>query len=83
MLRRLKSDVEHTLLPKKETQLYVGMSSMQARIYKSVLKRDIGKRLRLTFYSALSAHFPRVHVHFVRLFNLNGERSPLLKHTLM
>jgi SWI/SNF-related matrix-associated actin-dependent regulator of chromatin subfamily A member 5 len=29
MLRRLKADVEHTLLPKKEIYLYVGMSQMQ------------------------------------------------------
>lgn len=41
MLRRLKSDVETALLPKKETLVYVGMSAMQARVYSAVLKRDI------------------------------------------
>lgn len=40
MLRRLKSDVERTLLPKKETLVYVGMSALQAKVYKSVLKRE-------------------------------------------
>jgi SWI/SNF-related matrix-associated actin-dependent regulator of chromatin subfamily A member 5 len=29
LLRRVKADVEHTLLPKKEVNLYVGMSAMQ------------------------------------------------------
>lgn len=29
MLRRLKSDVELSLLPKKEIYLYVGMSQVQ------------------------------------------------------
>ena len=29
LLRRLKSDVEHSLLPKKETTVYTGLSKMQ------------------------------------------------------
>ena len=29
LLRRLKSDVEKALLPKKETKVYVGLSKMQ------------------------------------------------------
>ena len=29
LLRRLKSDVEKSLLPKKETNIYVGLSKMQ------------------------------------------------------
>ena len=32
MLRRLKLDVEASLLPKKETLLYVGMSALQAKV---------------------------------------------------
>lgn len=41
MLRRLKSDVELSLLPKKEIYLYVGMSQMQKQLYKSILSGNI------------------------------------------
>jgi SNF2 family DNA or RNA helicase len=41
MLRRLKSDVEKELPPKKETYIFVGMSEMQKKLYKAVLVRDI------------------------------------------
>eukprot|EP01006_Ploeotia_vitrea_P041475 TRINITY_DN66533_c7_g1_i3.p1 TRINITY_DN66533_c7_g1~~TRINITY_DN66533_c7_g1_i3.p1 ORF type:complete len:723 (+),score=404.39 TRINITY_DN66533_c7_g1_i3:198-2171(+) len=41
MLRRLKSDVEKTLLPKIETLVFVGMSKMQKEVYRSILLRDI------------------------------------------
>uniref|UniRef100_K3WIC8 Chromatin-remodeling complex ATPase chain n=1 Tax=Globisporangium ultimum (strain ATCC 200006 / CBS 805.95 / DAOM BR144) TaxID=431595 RepID=K3WIC8_GLOUD len=41
MLRRLKADVEKSLPPKKETLLYVGMSTMQKTLYKSLLLRDM------------------------------------------
>ena len=41
LLRRVKSEVEHSLLPKKEINLYVGMSDMQKRWYKSLLEKDI------------------------------------------
>lgn len=41
LLRRIKSDVETSLLPKKEINLYVGMSSMQKKWYKQILERDI------------------------------------------
>lgn len=41
LLRRLKNDVEKSLLPKKELNLYVGMSSMQKRWYKNILEKDL------------------------------------------
>lgn len=41
MLRRLKADVEKTLLPKKETLLFVEMTAMQKQLYKSLLLRDM------------------------------------------
>lgn len=41
LLRRVKSDVEKSLLPKKEINLYVGMSAMQIKWYKSILEKDI------------------------------------------
>lgn len=41
MLRRLKSEVEKALLPKKETLVYVGMSAMQAKLYQNILKNDL------------------------------------------
>ncbi|MCJ1282730.1 hypothetical protein MMC26_002055 [Xylographa opegraphella] len=41
LLRRIKSDVEKNLLPKKEVNLYIGMSDMQVRWYKKILEKDI------------------------------------------
>ena len=41
LLRRLKIDVEKTLLPKIETKLFVGLSDMQKAWYKKILERDI------------------------------------------
>jgi len=41
MLRRLKVDVEKSLPPKHETILYTGMSSMQKKLYRDILIRDI------------------------------------------
>lgn len=40
ILRRLKSDVEHSLLPKIETTLYIGQSKMQKDWYKQLLLKD-------------------------------------------
>ncbi|CAB9508745.1 Probable chromatin-remodeling complex ATPase chain [Seminavis robusta] len=41
MLRRLKADVEKSLPPKHETILFTGMSSMQKKLYRDILIRDI------------------------------------------
>ncbi|KAK9463217.1 SNF2 family N-terminal domain-containing protein [Lipomyces oligophaga] len=41
LLRRVKSDVEKSLLPKKELNVYVGMSDMQIRWYQKILEKDI------------------------------------------
>lgn len=41
MLRRLKSDVETSLLPKKEIYLFVGMSQVQKQLYKNILSGNI------------------------------------------
>ncbi|CAH1421730.1 unnamed protein product [Lactuca virosa] len=53
LLRKLKSDVEKGLPPKKETILKVGMSQMQKQYYKALLQKDLevvnagGERKRL------------------------------------
>ncbi|KAK2393959.1 ISWI chromatin-remodeling complex ATPase chr11 [Trifolium repens] len=53
LLRRLKSDVEKGLPPKKETILKVGMSQLQKQYYKALLQKDLevvnagGERKRL------------------------------------
>lgn len=53
LLRRLKSDVEKGLPPKKETILKVGMSQMQKTYYRALLQKDLevvnagGERKRL------------------------------------
>ncbi|RKO98091.1 hypothetical protein CXG81DRAFT_14771 [Caulochytrium protostelioides] len=41
LLRRVKADVEKSLLPKKRINLYVGMSSMQRKWYQKILEKDI------------------------------------------
>ncbi|OTB07097.1 hypothetical protein M426DRAFT_54432 [Hypoxylon sp. CI-4A] len=41
LLRRVKADVEKSLLPKKEVNLYVGMSEMQVQWYQKILEKDI------------------------------------------
>lgn len=41
LLRRLKSDVEKGLPPKKETILKIGMSDMQKKYYAALLQKDI------------------------------------------
>lgn len=41
LLRRVKADVEKSLLPKQELNLYVGMADMQIKWYKKILERDI------------------------------------------
>ncbi|KAG4210425.1 hypothetical protein ERO13_A02G047300v2 [Gossypium hirsutum] len=41
LLRRLKSDVEKGLPPKKETILKVGMSQMQKQYYRALLQKDL------------------------------------------
>ncbi|KAK9477069.1 SNF2 family N-terminal domain-containing protein [Lipomyces japonicus] len=41
LLRRVKADVEKSLLPKKEINLYIGMSDMQVKWYQKILEKDI------------------------------------------
>lgn len=41
LLRRLKADVEKSLLPKKRINLYVGMSQMQKDWYQRILSKDV------------------------------------------
>ncbi|KAG0670478.1 chromatin-remodeling ATPase isw1 [Maudiozyma exigua] len=41
LLRRIKNDVETSLLPKQELNVYVGMSSMQKKWYRQILEKDI------------------------------------------
>ena len=41
LLRRIKNDVEKSLLPKQELNIYVGMTKMQKRWYQSILEKDI------------------------------------------
>ena len=41
LLRRLKIDVEKSLLPKKEMNVYVGLSKMQREWYTKILMKDI------------------------------------------
>eukprot|EP00871_Galdieria_phlegrea_P001679 jgi/Galph1/2511/GphlegSOOS_G1164.1 len=54
LIRRLKTEVEHDLPPKKETVLFTKLSNVQLEIYRNLLKKDIdaingagGDRVRL------------------------------------
>lgn len=54
LIRRLKSEVEHSLPPKKETVLFIKLTAMQLDLYKDFLKKDVdaingkgGDRVRL------------------------------------
>ncbi|SPN99530.1 probable ATPase component of chromatin remodeling complex (ISW1) [Cephalotrichum gorgonifer] len=41
LLRRVKNDVEKSLQPKKEINVYLGMSEMQRKWYQKILEKDI------------------------------------------
>ncbi|KDN53349.1 hypothetical protein K437DRAFT_271581 [Tilletiaria anomala UBC 951] len=41
LLRRVKADVEKSLLPKKEINVFVGLTDMQRKWYKALLEKDI------------------------------------------
>ncbi|XP_046560346.1 SWI/SNF-related matrix-associated actin-dependent regulator of chromatin subfamily A member 5-like isoform X1 [Haliotis rubra] len=41
LLRRIKSEVEKRLLPKKETKIFVGLGKMQREWYTKILMKDI------------------------------------------
>jgi SWI/SNF-related matrix-associated actin-dependent regulator of chromatin subfamily A member 5 len=41
LLRRLKTDVEKALPPKKETKIYIGLTTMQREWYTRILMKDI------------------------------------------
>lgn len=41
IIRRLKSEVEHGLPPKKELKLYIGLTEMQTEWYKRILSKQI------------------------------------------
>ncbi|KAK6493176.1 SWI/SNF-related matrix-associated actin-dependent regulator of chromatin subfamily A member 5 [Huso huso] len=41
LLRRIKAEVEKSLLPKKEVKMYVGLSKMQREWYTKILMKDI------------------------------------------
>jgi SWI/SNF-related matrix-associated actin-dependent regulator of chromatin subfamily A member 5 len=40
-LRRLKADVEKSLLPKKEVKIFIGLSKMQRDWYTKILMKGI------------------------------------------
>jgi SNF2 family DNA or RNA helicase len=39
MLRRTKAEVEKSIPPKKEIYVYVGLSSIQQKLYKNILMK--------------------------------------------
>ncbi|KJE94231.1 helicase, variant [Capsaspora owczarzaki ATCC 30864] len=41
LLRRLKAEVEKSLLPKKETKIYIGLTPKQREVYQGILLKDL------------------------------------------
>jgi SWI/SNF-related matrix-associated actin-dependent regulator of chromatin subfamily A member 5 len=73
LLRRVKADVEHSLLPKKEINLYVGMTEMQRKWYRMLLEKDIdavnGELLRTLFSCA------RAKLTLIRCIGKEGRKD--------
>jgi SNF2 family DNA or RNA helicase len=70
LLRRLKSDVEKGLPPKKETILKVGMSQLQKQFYRALLQKDLdvvnagGEHKRLLNIAMQSGSVATIHISF-------------------
>lgn len=61
LLRRIKSEVETSLLPKKEINVYVRMSSMQKKWYQRILEKDldaVNGKIRIVVFDVLTEWFP-------------------------
>ncbi|KAF8499331.1 P-loop containing nucleoside triphosphate hydrolase protein [Hysterangium stoloniferum] len=56
LLRRVKVDVEKNLLPKKEVNIYVGLTDMQRKWYRSVLEKDIDAVTGLSGKKEVTCH---------------------------
>ncbi|KAF8511891.1 P-loop containing nucleoside triphosphate hydrolase protein [Hysterangium stoloniferum] len=56
LLRRVKVDVEKNLLPKKEVNIYVGLTDMQRKWYRSVLEKDIDAVTSLSGKKEVTCH---------------------------
>jgi SWI/SNF-related matrix-associated actin-dependent regulator of chromatin subfamily A member 5 len=63
MLRRLKAQVATDLPPKKETLLFVGMTEMQAKLYRGILEKDIECVLGKTNQKSRLMNMVRDHTH--------------------
>lgn len=61
LLRRIKADVEKSLLPKKEINVYVGMSTMQRKWYQKLLEKDIDAVNGMNVVLDLSLILPRLN----------------------
>jgi SWI/SNF-related matrix-associated actin-dependent regulator of chromatin subfamily A member 5 len=64
LLRRVKAEVEKTLLPKQRTNIYVGLSTMQKKWYKSLLEKDFaainGKAIKILTPRAVGERSPSI-----------------------
>lgn len=54
MIRRLKSEVETVLLPKIYRRVLVGMTDIQKQLYRTLLMRNQGSAVRLTYNDLMS-----------------------------
>jgi SNF2 family DNA or RNA helicase len=83
LLRRIKSDVEKSLLPKKEINVYVRMSPMQRQWYQKILEKDIdavnGKYTHTSSYlpiwSLIMSHHSRPFVWYQK-----GRQNETIEH---
>ena len=88
LLRRVKADVEKSLLPKIETNIYVGMTDMQIQWYKRLLEKDIdavngavGKREGKTrlLNIVMPVSYTHLDVYKRQVYTCNGSTSSFEK----
>ena len=66
LLRRIKAEVEKSLLPKKRTNIYVGLSEMQRALYQKILEKDI---------EAVNGLYFTLLLHLILLGALKGKKE--------
>ncbi|CAG7833636.1 unnamed protein product [Allacma fusca] len=69
LLRRIKSDVEKSLLPKIEKKIYVGISGLQREWYKKVLLKDVDLLNASGSQTGLKMRLQNVLMHLRKVCN--------------
>ena len=77
ILRRTKEDMAQALPPKKEIQLYTGLTAIQTEVYKNILmKKQLGKEKR--FYQNVLMQLRKACNHPYLFEGIEEEGAPIL-----